>query len=234
MSDFIITNKTMTPKRTHLKTANLPIVVSFIIWCLALYGVFLAGFDSFSAELQSKFHALSRKDGVIVAMMPVLVLVLSGLLSSNIKAILVFWRFKQVLPGHRAFSRLAPADPRIDLGDLKAKIGDIPRAAKDQNALWFKLYKKHETTITVTAAHRSFLLARDLAAMALLFGIAGFVGLLVGGAALATGVRFLGLMLLQFVLLAVAARNYGNRFVCNVLVENLAPEPTGSRARAKS
>lgn len=223
----------MAPKKSYLKTANLPVVVSFIIWCLALYGVFLVGFDSFFSELQSRFHVLSRKDGVTVAMMPVLVLVLSGLLSSNIKAILVFWRFKHALPGHRAFSKLAPADPRIDMDDLKRKIGDVPRAARDQNSLWYKLYKKHEIAVIVTAAHRAFLLARDLATIALLFGIAGFIGLLVGGATPAVSLQFLGVMALQFILLAVTARNYGNRFVCNVLVEYLAPEPTRTRATLK-
>lgn len=42
---------------------------------------------------------------------------INGLLSPDAKAKLVFLRWHHALPGHRAFSELAPKDPRIDMTD---------------------------------------------------------------------------------------------------------------------
>ena len=49
--------------------------------------------------------------------------VINGLLSSDAKARIVFLRWKHALPGHRAFSGLAPKDPRIDLARLEKVCG---------------------------------------------------------------------------------------------------------------
>jgi hypothetical protein len=45
--------------------------------------------------------------------------VLNGVLKSSVKDRLVFLRWKDALPGHRAFSEYGPADPRIDMAALK-------------------------------------------------------------------------------------------------------------------
>jgi hypothetical protein len=50
--------------------------------------------------------------------------VTNGLLSANMKARLVFLRWMYALPGHRAFSKYALADPRIDLARLKKSLGN--------------------------------------------------------------------------------------------------------------
>ncbi len=212
----------MATKRKYLKTGNLPVVVIFIVWCISLYATFIIGFDSFWAELQSKYASLSKKSGLVIVMMPVLVLVLNGIISAEMKAILVFWRIKNALPGHRAFTQLAPKDARIDMSELREKLGDIPRAGKDQNALWFKLYKKHEGAPTVENPHRSFLLARDLAAIALAFAACGIVGLVIGDAKRNTIGLYGAVMLGHYALLAITARNQGNRLVCNAIVEHLS------------
>src|SRR5438876_1612225 len=152
----------MPPKRKYLKGKNVTAIVIFILWCVSLYATFFSGSDSFWTDLQGKYAALSKKSGLVAAMMPVLLLVLSGVISSPLKATLVFWRVRNVLPGHRVFTKLAPRDARIDMGELRKKIGVLPRAAKDQNSSWFKLYKNCETAPTVENPHRLFLLARDL------------------------------------------------------------------------
>src|ERR1700720_3355019 len=57
--------------------------------------------------------------GVAAAAAPVIVLLLSSLLSADAKAMLVFWRFRNVLLGHRAFSVYAHRDSRINLEGLR-------------------------------------------------------------------------------------------------------------------
>src|SRR5215469_13702780 len=123
------------PKPAFLKNLNVPTVILFIVWCLAIYATFFVGLDSFWSNLQAKYSALNKKNGLVLTMMPVLVLVLSGIFSSGLKANVVFWRLKNALPGHRAFTRLAPKDPRIDMKQLREKLGDLPRAAKEQNTV---------------------------------------------------------------------------------------------------
>jgi hypothetical protein len=212
----------MQAKRKYLKGKNVPVVVIFILWCVALYATFLAESPSFWTDLQGKYATLSKKSGLVVTMMPVLLLTLSGVVSSSVKAMLVFWRVRNVLPGHRAFTRLAARDPRIDLNELKKKMGSLPRAARDQNSSWFKLYKKCGTVPTVENPHRSFLLARDLSVIALIFAIGGSVGLAFGSTKRSTLLLYPTVMFVQYLLLALVARNHGNRLVCNVLVEYLA------------
>ena len=79
------------------------------------------------------------------------------------------FRWRNALPGHRAFSRLVKKDSRIDEEKPKLKLGELPEEPKSQNSLWYSLYKKCSDAITVSEAHKTFLLARDLATVS--FGV---------------------------------------------------------------
>jgi hypothetical protein len=151
--------------------------------------------------------------------MPLLVIILSGIISSGFKAVVVFWRIKNALPGHRAFTKLAPGDVRIDMNVLKKKLNTLPVEPKKQNTLWFKLYKEYENAITVRHAHKNFLLTRDLATIALIFTVGGSIGLSFGHVHYVTILKYFGIMLLHYISLTIVAQNHGNRFVCNVLAK---------------
>ena len=94
--------------------------------------------------------------------------VVNGLLDSNTKARLVFWRWSDPLPGSFAFSRYMHRDPRVDLKALRKALGRLPIKPREQNALWYRLFKSVEREPTVVDAHRQFLLTRDYAAVAFL------------------------------------------------------------------
>jgi hypothetical protein len=66
---------------------------------------------------------------------------LNGIISSNQKAVLTFWRFKNPLPACRAFSHYAQKDDRVDNKILEAKFSPLPETAKEQNSLWYKISK---------------------------------------------------------------------------------------------
>jgi hypothetical protein len=93
----------------------------------------------------------------------------------------------------------------------------LPESAKEQNAFWYKLYKKTESDSTVAQAHQHFLLFRDLAALSLI--AAPIVGLLFFSLGFELGISASGaiILLIQYSVTAVAAKNNGNRFVTNVL-----------------
>jgi len=207
------------PKNDYLKAKNVPIVVIFIIWCISIYVVFFSGTSSFWSELQVKFAELNSKDSLVVAIMPILVVILSGLISSNLKAIIVFWRIKHALPGHRVFTKLAPVDARINIDALEHKMKTIPVDPKEQNTEWFKLYKKYENVVTVKHAQKNFLLTRDLATISLIFAVVGTIGLVFGRVLHTQLITYFALMFGHYIVLAIVAQNHGRRFVCNVVAE---------------
>lgn len=78
----------------------------------------------------------------------------------------------------------------------------------------------------MTKAHKAFLLFRDVAIIALLFAVVGFVGIVAISHDVRRALGYLLLMLIQYAILCVVAQNHGKRFVCNVLAEYLVGSHT--------
>ena len=96
--------------------------------------------------------------------------VLTGLLSSEAKARLVFLRWHHALPGHRAFSVHAVRDPRIDVAALEKIHGAaFPVDPVEQNRAWYRIYKTMENDAAVRQVHRDFLLLRDYTGLCAVF-----------------------------------------------------------------
>ena len=188
------------------------------IWTVVLADTLMvAAFASPTALDQATSWLASGAKLAGASIAPVVVLLLTSLLSSDVKAILVYWRIKDVLPGSRAFSRYARRDARIDVDGLKAKVGEFPRSGGDQNALWYRLFKDCDGEPEVSQAHRHFLLFRDLAALSVLLGLAAPLVLLALGAGLKPATLAAVAFGVQYIACAVAARLHGERLVCNVL-----------------
>jgi hypothetical protein len=165
----------------------------------------------------SEFMKLAGFRAAITTAAPVLVLLLTSLLPADAKAALVFWRVRDVLPGHRAFSVHALHDPRVDLASLKKNVGAFPEAPREQNSFWYKLFKKVESDTAVGLAHRHYLLFRDLAAMSFVLLVAVPTGLCLFGADGKLITQSSILFVVQYLLSAVAGRLQGVRFVTTVL-----------------
>lgn len=89
--------------------------------------------SGFRAAVEDAAKFLPAGLAVIVAT------VANGLLSSAMKDRLVFLRWKQALPGHRAFSVHAASDPRIDPARLKKARGNkLPADPEAENRLWYR------------------------------------------------------------------------------------------------
>lgn len=207
------------PKKEYLNRKNALVVFIFIIWCLAIYIAFLSSPSGFWDKLISTFQEYRAKEGIIVALSPILVLILTGLISSGNKARLVYWRLRNALPGHRVFSKLAKDDPRIDMKNLLSKMGSLPQDPKEQNTKWYSLYKRYSESVTVKEAHRSFLLARDLCSVSFLFAVSGPWGFLLFQHAGKWALLYFVVMFLHYLVFALVAQNNGNRFICNVIAE---------------
>jgi hypothetical protein len=141
---------------------------------------------------------------------------LNSQLSADAKAHIVFMR-RNPLPGMRAFSHFAQCDPRIDFAALARRFGPFPSAPREQNALWYRLFRSVEDTPRVREAHEQYLLWRDCTALVLLLAAV----LLPLAAVLSQNAVIVGALLLlfaaEFLLASQAARVNGERFVCDVL-----------------
>ena len=155
--------------------------------------------------------------GMVVLVLPVMVLLLSGLLSHKIKASLVYWKLANVLPAHEAFTKHGSLDARIDMAELQKNVGNLPTIPAEQNRLWFKLYKAVEAKPAVVEAHQKYLLYRDMAAISVPLLIAVPVGFYLNGAPLFAVWIAAGVFALQYLFAAISARHSGIRFVTNVL-----------------
>ena len=203
----------------RLETRNGPLVVLFILWSISVYLLFHASPQGFLSQLASTFEDVRATDSVFVVLSPILALVLNGIVSSDNKARLVFWRWKDALPGHRAFSILAPTDARISIPVLKSRVSPWPKTPREENVAWYRLYKQYSSKPTIVQSQKSFLLARDLATISFLFALIGPWGLLITQGNWYWAPLYAVVMLAHYLILSVVAQNHGRRFVCNVMAE---------------
>ena len=202
-----------------LKLQNVPAILIFVVWCTALLIVCIGAPNDFWAELGKRFTSLNAKDGLLLSLTPLVSLVANGLFSPTAKAVLVFWRFKNVLPGHRAFSKHVNADPRVNVQALRERVVPWPDNPTDENRVWYKIYRSVEEAVQVVDAHRSFLLARDLGSIAFTFVVVGAPIVYFLGKSIQWTLCYVAVMVIQYLILALVARNHGVRMVRNVLVE---------------
>lgn len=201
-------------KQVNLKAKNTPqlwIMLSANI--LIVCGIF---FPMYLKDIENEINIIFILKGLGASIAPLLLFLINGLLSSDQKAILVFWKLKNPLPGSEAFSKLSKEDNRIDRKKLKEIYGTLPKNPVEQNRLWYKIYSKNNLDISVLESHRAFLLARDLTSMSFLFLVfIGISSLFFFDCPL--NLYYIVFLILQYFLNVIGARNRGKRFVCNVL-----------------
>lgn len=215
-----------------LKAQNLPLLIAVLVADAIAIAVVAGVIDS------DWFSAANAKRAGSAAILPVVVLLLVNLLPVLWRDRLGHLRWTEPLPGHRAFTEYGPDDSRVDMQALNKARGPLPTSPKEQNALWYKLYKEVGGEPSVVQSHQRYLLFRDLAAMSLLLLIASPL------LAIAFDWRVVGLAALCFavqtLLCALTSRETGIRFVTNVLVLHSsadakpAKKPAAKKAPAKA
>lgn len=205
----------------YLKGKNAIYLWSFVSINFAVFLCLLISKVLTESSLDQFWHRVTMKDGIIAAGVPILAIVLSGVVGDIGKARLVFWRWSDPLPGCRVFSKLIKTDPRIDVAALRSKLGEFPTEPHTQNALWFKLYRSHSEAPRILEGHRIYLLTRDMTTIAAVFAVLLSAAVFGASTSFAVAGLYVVALLLQYLLVATAARNYGNRFVLNVLSEEL-------------
>ncbi len=207
---------------SSLKFKNLPILGGYIFGNLWLLYLIILGHVPDLAWTNDVAKLVPAG-----AAATVIALVFSELLSSKLKARLVFRKRTHPLPGTEAFSKYGPGDPRVDMDVLMRRFGSpstnaLPEEPEKQNALWYKIYKLNESRPTVLYANQYWLLTRDIAAVStLLFAIMAVAAFIVNAALQVWSVAAL-LLLAELVLAIGTSASLARDLVCNVLAEESA------------
>ena len=152
----------------------------------------------------------------------VLMLALQELFPRALKDVLVFWRLRDRLPGCRAFTVIAPNDPRIDPTDLAVLLPVGPMTPTEQNALWYRWLKATESDPAIADNHRRFLILRDCAVMLVLLAIVTPVLMIWPTASPNRPLLLAAGLLAAYVVVAISARNAAVRLVGNVIARKVA------------
>jgi hypothetical protein len=215
---------------TTLKGKNLTWLVAALAFDAIV--LWLVASQAPATELASA-QSLAKR-AALVTLLPVPALLLSSLLSSNLKAVLVFWRWQHPLPGARAFTVHAPADPRIALDRLRKNVGEFPQDLREQNSRWYALYREVQDEASVRDSHGHYLLFRDLAAVSLLLMLAVPLALLAVASATGIVLGTAAFFLIQYLLAAQAGRVAGVRMVRNVLALHASLKPPARTRTTKT
>lgn len=187
--------------------------VRYLLPILSLYAVAAALIGPKGADLVKTVVQHVSAAGVA----GLVILVFQDLAPPSVKSAIVFWRTRDILPGHRAFTQLAPKDPRINAVELAALLPTELMTGGQQNALWYRWFKEIENDPSITDAHRRYLALRDctvlLALLTALSPILGFVEVQTWPGAL----KLAGVCGVAYLVVMIAARNAAGRFVCNVV-----------------
>lgn len=143
--------------------------------------------------------------------------ILNSQLSADLKASIVFFRWKNPLPGCEAFTRFIHQDSRINPNDFKKRHARLPVDPVEQNSLWYKMYNTVSGNPSVVYSHKAYLLYRDWSCMALMLLLAFVILVFFQKISIWISLSYVGILLLQFLLAANAARINARRLVLNVL-----------------
>lgn len=209
----------MGQRNTSLKSQYIWKLWGFVVFNLVLFWTVIYSGRLDLNTVTSLTAKMTAQEGLVALFAPIITVVLNGVLPSNLKASIVFWRLKNPLPGTRVFSGLAQSDPRIDIEKISKRHGSIPSDPLNQNRLWFKIYKTYENKVAVLESHKNYLLTRDLTSMSVLFLIICSVARILVSASYSLKFGYIAFLVIQYILLTIVARNYGNRFACTVLAE---------------
>ena len=160
---------------------------------------------------------------------------LSNFLPNHVKHPLVYWRFRNVLSGHRCTNN-CKRDPRLLPGDLERKWPKMfidEMRGEEQNPYWYnEIYRPVRNAPEVLQAHRNFLLFRDAATGLFLLLLALLLWKAIGEAVPLQPVSSwsAAILAVMFVLVSQAARQSGDRMVANAVAVALGIPESSEKA----
>lgn len=168
---------------------------------------------TFLARLETAAAPGTAAFGLIV----VASLLLLGLINPNWRDRIMHWRWHDPIPGCRAFTSVGPLSSHVNMAALGAQYGPLPVTGREQNQLFYRIYREFREDVGVLDAHWRYLAARDIGTITALvmvpLPLLAWWASGAWGRALVYGVA----LSLVYALCAIAAKNYSWRMVQHVL-----------------
>ena len=142
-------------------------LTAFVACFALLVFVVFSGSDVLGAIEARQWTALVGLKPMLSLALPLTTLILDGIVTSDFKAVLVYWKWRNPLPGHEAFTVHGREDSRVDMNAVEAEHGPLPTDPAEQNLLWYQLSKATADRASVDEAHYAWLLTRDLTNLSL-------------------------------------------------------------------
>tara|TARA_R110002110_G_scaffold257206_2_gene473165 strand:- start:20256 stop:20918 length:663 start_codon:yes stop_codon:yes gene_type:complete len=169
------------------------------------------------ADVLEKLKEVLAPGSLSLAIIAITKLILLGLIPANVRDRLVHWRWRNPLPGTRAFSKIGPADTRVNMTAIEQEYGASPVEPKVQNTHFYRIYMKHSDSIPVLDAHKSYLAARDICVISfLMFLLLPWFAYWITSDLFRTGV-YASTLIAAYCLTARSAQVYSQRLVENSL-----------------
>jgi hypothetical protein len=207
-------------KQRYIKSENRKWLILYLLLHIVIFALFTGLIKFNLSDADQLISKLKNPQGFLPLSVAILIIVLEGLFKNSVKEFLVFWRIKHRLPGHRAFTKVGPGDPRIDMERVKKLFpDDLPNDPEKQNKEWFRLYREYQNELQVFYSHKAFLMTRDLAALTVIFIPLSVSGHFLIGSDPRMLFYHMLILVILFTGISLSARHYGERFVANVLAE---------------
>ena len=207
-------------KQRYIKNENRKWLIGYFLLHIVIFALFSSLINFSLIDADQLISKLKNPQGFISLTAAILIIGMEGIFKNSIKELFVFWKFKNRLPGHRAFSHIGPTDPRIDMERVKQLFPHgLPVDPKEQNNEWFRLYRQYQDDLQVFHSHKAFLLTRDLTSLTVVFIPLSILGHFLLGSTLQMLIYHLLILVMLFIVISLSAKHYGERFVANVLVE---------------
>jgi hypothetical protein len=144
-------------------------------------------------------------------------LLLLGMINPTWRDRIMHWRWRDPLPGCRAFTSVGPSSSHVNMSVLEIQYGPLPLAGKEQNQLFYRIYREFRDDVGVLDAHGRYLAARDIGTITALVMVPlpWFAWWASGNYERA--IVYGTVLFLIYMLCVIAAKNYSWRMVQHVL-----------------
>jgi hypothetical protein len=167
--------------------------------------------------LAARLEATAAPGTAAFGLIVVASLLLLGLIKPGWRDRVIHWRWHDPLPGCRAFTSVGPLSNHVDMEKLEAQYGPLPLTGREQNQLFYRIYREFREDVGVLDAHGRYLAARDIGTITALVMIPlpWFAWWASGNGERA--LIYCVVLFLVYGLCVIAAKNYSWRMVQHVL-----------------
>ena len=200
----------------HVPPKSRLCLIGFLVLNIAAFTV-MTFLSLGSASLVVSWSKSHLESLLILYLALLLTLIIGNLVNSKLKAVLVFWNWREPWPVNRAFTRYLQKEPPARPGATDPDAGRKSIDPQAQKTLWGQIYGKYRNEPAIMEAATQFRLTQELTWLAFVILVFFGMGTLAIGHITAQTIAYAACLLIQYICASMVARTAGTRFFCDVL-----------------